>query len=421
LATTPAASIATADASPQRCSGVVKAWHEERGMGFLTSNAGGEDIFVHRSDLSDGQWLVVGAHVTWEDGWDPGKSKKIAKNVFGAARTCGGGLAPAHGGLAPAPPLPDNMKSGVVKMWFADKAFGFIIPDGGGDDVMVHKNEVADGMELGQGMPVKYEATWDPIKGKFKASRCVAAFGAGSGPGCGAAAGRGPHSPSDNLFIAGLPLGFSEDMVWQLFGQYGPVSSVRVLHSTGKPDTAVLVRFADSHMATWMVDNLNGNIPVGLASPITVKFAGQGKAAGKGFHSDTGKGRYSPYATPTGASASGSGSALGSTAAAYSGAGGFDAPQYQPLHAHPGSQGLGMAAEVDATWPLDQGMSDVQSAPPPPPPPSACGGTPQSHAAPVMHSDSTTPPPPPPPAPPPPAVMSQQLLDESGQLAAWQQ
>jgi len=76
LATTPAASIATVDANPQRCSGVVKAWVEERGMGFLTPNAGGEDIFVHRSDLSDGQWLVVGAHVTWEDGWDPGKSKE---------------------------------------------------------------------------------------------------------------------------------------------------------------------------------------------------------------------------------------------------------------------------------------------------------------------------------------------------------
>jgi cold shock CspA family protein len=305
-------------------------------------------------------------------------------------------------------------------MWFADKAFGFIIPDGGGDDVMVHKNEVADGMELGQGMPVKYEAGWDPIKSKFKATRCMVAFGAG----CGAAAGRGPqgpHPPSDNLFIAGLPFGFSEDMVWQLFGQYGPVTSVRVLPTTGKPDTAVMVRFADSHMAVWMVENLNGNIPVGLTSPITVKFAqsaGQGKAGGKGFTSDTGKSRYSPYATPTGASASGSGSTLGSTPAAYSGAGGLDSPQYQhqALHAHPGSQGLGMAAEVDATWTLDQGMSDMQSAP------SACSGTPQSHAVPLqlaMHSDSAIPPPPPPPPPaPPPALMSQQLLDESGYLVA---
>ena len=136
---------------------------------------------------------------------------------------------------------------------------------------------VADGMELGQGMPVKYEAAWDPVKGKFKATRCVVAFGAG----CGAAAGRGPHPPSDNLFIAGLPLGLSEDMVWQLFGQYGPVTSVKVLPTTGKPDTAVMVRFADTHMAMWMVENLNGNIPVGLTTPITVKFAqsaSQGKA-----------------------------------------------------------------------------------------------------------------------------------------------
>lgn len=267
--------------------GTVKAWVDERGMGFLVPDGGGEDIFVHRSNLVDGQWLQVGAHVYFENGWDANKGKHIARNVRGAA-----GGQPGVGA--------DGMKTGTVKMWFQEKAFGFIIPDGGGDDVMVHKNEVAEGTELVQGMQVKYDAVWDPAKNKYKAKRCIPAHLAhlaianGAAPAAPPSGGKGAFPPSDNLFVAGLPLGYTEDLIKQVFGQYGAVNSCRVLNNPGKPDLACMVQMADAGMAMWMVDNLNGNIPVGLSTPISVRFAqpvGYGKASGKSYSQN----RASPY------------------------------------------------------------------------------------------------------------------------------
>uniref|UniRef100_A0A7S2NUQ4 CSD domain-containing protein n=1 Tax=Zooxanthella nutricula TaxID=1333877 RepID=A0A7S2NUQ4_9DINO len=71
--------------------GTVKVWLDERGMGFITPEAGGEDVFVHRSALLDGNCLQVGAPVVFEDGVDPLKGKRCAANVQGATNAPGGG------------------------------------------------------------------------------------------------------------------------------------------------------------------------------------------------------------------------------------------------------------------------------------------------------------------------------------------
>merc|ERR1719198_2827252 len=107
--------------------------------------------------------------------------------------------------------------------------------------------------------------------------------------------GGAPQGPQDNLFIAGLPMEITVEQLQAVFGQYGAIGSCKVLPNNGKPDAAALVRMVDANMAKWMVDNLNGNIPVGLASPLTVRFAqggggGYGKAGGKGQDN-----RFSPY------------------------------------------------------------------------------------------------------------------------------
>lgn len=57
-----------------------------------------------------------------------------------------------------------NMATGTVK-WFNDsKGFGFITPDGGGEDLFVHFSEVnMDGFKkLSEGQKVSFEVTRGP-------------------------------------------------------------------------------------------------------------------------------------------------------------------------------------------------------------------------------------------------------------------
>jgi cold shock protein len=45
---------------------------------------------------------------------------------------------------------------GVVRRWNADKAYGFITPDGGGGDVFIHIRGTKDGQALAVGQRVSY-------------------------------------------------------------------------------------------------------------------------------------------------------------------------------------------------------------------------------------------------------------------------
>merc|ERR1712066_1068311 len=53
-------------------------------MGFIRPQDGGQDLFVHRSQLLDGGSLIVGAEVTFEPSWNAQKQKPIAIRVSGA-------------------------------------------------------------------------------------------------------------------------------------------------------------------------------------------------------------------------------------------------------------------------------------------------------------------------------------------------
>eukprot|EP00403_Amphidinium_massartii_P013670 CAMPEP_0178428758 /NCGR_PEP_ID=MMETSP0689_2-20121128/30448_1 /TAXON_ID=160604 /ORGANISM="Amphidinium massartii, Strain CS-259" /LENGTH=615 /DNA_ID=CAMNT_0020050551 /DNA_START=38 /DNA_END=1881 /DNA_ORIENTATION=- len=374
---------AAQDGSGVRYTGIVKAWIEEKGMGFIANDAGGEDAFVHRSWLLDGQYLVKDSRVSYEDGWDPQKNKRIAKNVYGAVAAGGspgtapgfatpppagappppagacyvpsapsmpaggysgnvdttgmvpgtvkawyehkgmGFIAPEHGGedvfvhrsaliectslssnqmvlfeegwdavkgkrmasrcvltggyATPAAASQQPLRQGSIKMWMEDKAFGFIVPADGGDDVMIHKNEVTPGLQLQAGMQVQFAASWDAVKGKYKASLCTAAGenGASAQDWTGGQA-EGPPQPHNNLFIAGLPPDITEEKVMEVFVPYGSIASCKLVGSDAHAGSnAALVDMVDINMAKWMVDNLDGNIPVGLTSPIQVRYANQ--------------------------------------------------------------------------------------------------------------------------------------------------
>jgi len=61
------------------------------------------------------------------------------------------------------------MPTGKVKMFNEDKGFGFIAPDGGGDDVFFHVSALREGDEIARDTAVKFEIGKDEKSGKTKA------------------------------------------------------------------------------------------------------------------------------------------------------------------------------------------------------------------------------------------------------------
>lgn len=64
-------------------SGTVKWFNSEKGFGFISNDAGGDDVFVHFSAISgDGyKALSEGQKVTFDTETDPKNGKMRAKNV----------------------------------------------------------------------------------------------------------------------------------------------------------------------------------------------------------------------------------------------------------------------------------------------------------------------------------------------------
>mmetsp|Transcript_38727 Transcript_38727/g.120465 ORF Transcript_38727/g.120465 Transcript_38727/m.120465 type:complete len:166 (+) Transcript_38727:51-548(+) len=95
----------------------------------------------------------------------------------------------------------------------------------------------------------------------------------------------GENPPSERVFIAQLPAGLDETKFKELFGAYGTIKDVKLISGN-----CAIVSFASVDEAKWVVDNLDGNMPEGIGSPITAKFAnprenswsGGGKGGGGG-------------------------------------------------------------------------------------------------------------------------------------------
>jgi len=66
-----------------RHKGQVMSWNEERGFGFIKPDKGGDDVFAHASGLRDGDALLEGSEVTFEEVYDDRKGKYRAEGVTG--------------------------------------------------------------------------------------------------------------------------------------------------------------------------------------------------------------------------------------------------------------------------------------------------------------------------------------------------
>jgi len=86
-----------------------------------------------------------------------------------------------------------------------------------------------------------------------------------------------------NVHISDLPTDVDDAMLAEIFGHYGTVTWSKVMSNKGgKPSNAAIVEYASMDEARFVVENLNGNIPHGLSTPIMVSFKRQGKGSGKG-------------------------------------------------------------------------------------------------------------------------------------------
>lgn len=95
-----------------------------------------------------------------------------------------------------------------------------------------------------------------------------------------------------------------EETLQSIFGAYGAIKRCKLLQKSPSGNHAAIIEFDSQEEATWIVDNLNGNIPQGLEEPIVVRYkednrGSYGKAtSGKGDH------KWQPYGSGASAPAS---------------------------------------------------------------------------------------------------------------------
>jgi len=103
--------------------------------------------------------------------------------------------------------------------------------------------------------------------------------------------GKDPTAMSDNLYVKGLPLNFTQDHLHLLFGQCGTMRRSRILQPPNRDqanasseeeplDIAALVQMSSAEEAARVIQMLNGRVPDGVGPQMTIRYA-EPKAGGK--------------------------------------------------------------------------------------------------------------------------------------------
>lgn len=144
--------------------GTVTWYDAGKGFGFVTPDAGEQDIFVHARTLTGGiTELAEGDRVSYRlSEGEKGPQAQGVRLVGGSGHRGGRGAPsrgdrPSHGGQDRSSRPSQRGGQGVVARYDADRGFGFITPDDGGPDLFVHVSVVRDGEALYEGDRVRYQ------------------------------------------------------------------------------------------------------------------------------------------------------------------------------------------------------------------------------------------------------------------------
>lgn len=108
------------------------------------------------------------------------------------------------------------------------------------------------------------------------------------------------ETPSTALMVSELPPGVDEGQIKRIFEPYG---SIKACNAQGPGRVRIV--FATQDEATWIRENLDGNIPEGLSKPVSVAYTSVGGPM-PGFK---GAGKAPAQAAPMGATPYGKGAA----------------------------------------------------------------------------------------------------------------
>lgn len=124
--------------------GTVSWYEPTKGYGFITPDGGGAEIFVHSSAIVGGGVVTDGQRVAFlvVDGEKGPQADHLLPLGADAGRAA----------------VASDGADGTVTWYDAEKGFGFISPESGGEDVFVHARALTGGLtELSEGDRVTYE------------------------------------------------------------------------------------------------------------------------------------------------------------------------------------------------------------------------------------------------------------------------
>jgi len=113
------------------------------------------------------------------------------------------------------------------------------------------------------------------------------------------------NRPSSNLYVSGLPVDCTNDLLDEIFGRLGNITRFRLLPQNCQTERAALVQMGNIEEARIAIASLDGQIPDELDNVLTVRYADNRTDRGRNQESRSRSGhapskRWNPYENDSG-------------------------------------------------------------------------------------------------------------------------